>query len=100
MVHQSNWTIGWSSFITLLLGFGNWLVQKFISFHSNLYFQGVAPLSMLAVQAGQVLEQLTSSRDTLTFKSVGFVALSAVLSIVPVWYKRREHQRKEAEKQK
>jgi len=61
---------------------------------------GVAPLSMLAVQAGQVLEQLTSSRDTLTFKSVGFVALSAVLSIVPVWYKRREHQRKEAEKQK
>jgi len=55
---------------------------------------------MLAVQAGQVLEQLTSSRDTLTFKSIGFVALSAVLSIVPVWYKRREHQRKEAEKQK
>ena len=48
------------------------------------YSSGVAPLSMLAVQAGQVLEQLTSSRDTLTFKSVGFVALSAVLSIVPV----------------
>jgi uncharacterized membrane protein YdjX (TVP38/TMEM64 family) len=51
---------------------------------------GVAPLSMLAVQAGQVLEQLTSANDTLTFKSVGFVGLMALLSILPVYHKRRQ----------
>ena len=52
-------------------------------------FSGVAPLSMLAVQAGQVLEQLTSSSDTITFKSVFFVALMALASIAPVVYKRK-----------
>ena len=44
---------------------------------------------MLAVQAGQVLEQLTSSSDTITFKSVFFVALMALASIAPVVYKRK-----------
>jgi len=53
---------------------------------------GVAPLSMLAVQAGQVLEQLTSSSDTITYKSIFFVALMAVGSIAPVYYKRNQKQ--------
>ena len=50
---------------------------------------------MLAVQAGQVLEQLTSANDTLTFKSVGFVGLMAVASILPVYHKRRQAAEKE-----
>ena len=44
---------------------------------------------MLAVQAGQVLEQLTSSSDTITYKSVFFVALMALASIAPIYLKRK-----------
>lgn len=50
---------------------------------------GVAPLSMLAVQAGQTLYTLTSTRDTVTFKSVGFIVLAAVASVLPIYFKRR-----------
>ena len=47
---------------------------------------------MLAVQAGQVLEQLTSSSVTITFKSIFFFALMAVGSIAPVYYKRKQKE--------
>jgi len=50
---------------------------------------GVAPLSMLAVQAGQTLYTLTSTRDTVTFKSVGFIVLAAVASVLPIYFKRK-----------
>jgi len=50
---------------------------------------GVAPLSMLAVQAGQTLYTLTSTSDTVTYKSVIFVFLSAVLSVLPIYFKRK-----------
>lgn len=50
---------------------------------------GVAPLSMLAVQAGQTLYTLTSSRDTMTYKSIGFIALMAIGSVLPIYFKRK-----------
>jgi len=50
---------------------------------------GVAPLSMLAVQAGQTLYTLTSTSETLTFTSVGFVCLAAIGSILPIYFKRK-----------
>lgn len=50
---------------------------------------GVAPLSMLAVQAGQTLYTLTSTRDTMTFKSIGFIVLMAVGSVLPIYFKRK-----------
>jgi hypothetical protein len=44
---------------------------------------------MLAVQAGQTLYTLTSTSDTVTYKSVIFVFLSAVLSVLPIYFKRK-----------
>ncbi|CAG5105634.1 Oidioi.mRNA.OKI2018_I69.chr1.g2309.t1.cds [Oikopleura dioica] len=51
---------------------------------------GVAPLSMLAVQAGQTLYTLTSTSDTVTFKSIIFVVISAIASVLPIYFKRKD----------
>lgn len=52
-------------------------------------FLGVAPPSMLAVQAGTTLYELTSSRDAFSLTSVVLLAVAALLSLVPIVLKNR-----------
>ncbi|XP_066947481.1 transmembrane protein 41B isoform X1 [Macrobrachium rosenbergii] len=52
-------------------------------------FLGVAPPSILAVQAGTTLYQLTSSRDAFSFTSLVLLAFAALLSLVPILLKNR-----------
>ncbi|KAK8383467.1 hypothetical protein O3P69_015739 [Scylla paramamosain] len=52
-------------------------------------FIGVAPPSILAVQAGTTLYQLTSSSDAFSLTSVVLLALAAILSLVPIILKNR-----------
>ncbi|XP_059609479.1 transmembrane protein 41 homolog [Phlebotomus argentipes] len=52
-------------------------------------FLGVAPPSMIAIQAGKTLHTMTSSRDAFSWTSMCILALFAVLSLVPVLLKRQ-----------
>ncbi|CAL4060875.1 unnamed protein product, partial [Meganyctiphanes norvegica] len=52
-------------------------------------FIGVAPPSLLAVQAGTTLYQLTSSTDAFSFTSITGLFLAACLSLVPILMKHR-----------
>ncbi|XP_042227001.1 transmembrane protein 41B-like isoform X2 [Homarus americanus] len=52
-------------------------------------FFGVAPPSILAVQAGTTLYQLTSSSDAFSLMSVVLLAAAAILSLVPIILKNR-----------
>ncbi|XP_076032180.1 transmembrane protein stas isoform X2 [Oratosquilla oratoria] len=47
-------------------------------------FLGVAPPSILAVQAGTTLYELTSSTDAFSFTSIILLAGAAVLSLIPI----------------
>lgn len=50
---------------------------------------GVAPPSFVAIQAGTTLNQLTSSSDTVSLNSILILAAFAVLSLLPVVFKRQ-----------
>ncbi|KAK7500354.1 hypothetical protein BaRGS_00008261 [Batillaria attramentaria] len=50
---------------------------------------GVAPPSFVAIQAGTTLHQLTSSGDAVSWKSMGLLAVFALLSLLPVVFKKR-----------
>jgi len=52
-------------------------------------FFGVGPPSFVAIQAGITLQQMTSTMDALTFKSVLLLVVFAVLSILPAVFKHR-----------
>ena len=43
----------------------------------------------MSKKAGQTLYTLTSTSETLTFTSVGFVCLAAIGSILPIYFKRK-----------
>ncbi|XP_044728698.1 transmembrane protein 41B isoform X2 [Chrysoperla carnea] len=47
-------------------------------------FLGVAPPSFVAIQAGQTLQNITSSNDTFSWTSVILLTVFAVLSMIPV----------------
>jgi hypothetical protein len=51
--------------------------------------QGVAPPSFVAIQAGTTLQQLTSSGDTVSWQSVSILAVLAVVSLLPVIFRRQ-----------
>ena len=61
---------------------------------------GVAPPSVVYIQAGQTLNKLTSSTDALSWSSVFFLMFFAVVSLVPVIYKKRLQARFEETKEK
>ncbi|XP_075158638.1 transmembrane protein stas [Haematobia irritans] len=46
-------------------------------------FCGVAPPSVLAIQAGKTLQKMTSSSDAFSWTSMGILTLCACLSLVP-----------------
>ncbi|XP_061395507.1 transmembrane protein 41 homolog, partial [Musca vetustissima] len=46
-------------------------------------FCGVAPPSVLAIQAGKTLQKMTSSSDAFSWTSMGILSLCACLSLVP-----------------
>jgi len=50
-------------------------------------FLGVAPPSFVAIQAGKTLNKLSSSKDVLSWSSIGLLILFALLSVIPVIYK-------------
>ncbi|KAK9509234.1 hypothetical protein O3M35_006590 [Rhynocoris fuscipes] len=52
-------------------------------------FLGVAPPSFVAIQAGQTLNQLSSTTSTFSWISVLILACLALLSLVPVFIKNR-----------
>ncbi|XP_013378653.1 transmembrane protein 41B isoform X2 [Lingula anatina] len=52
-------------------------------------FIGVAPPSVVAIQAGTTLHQLTSSKDALSWTSVIVLAVLALLSLLPVVFKKK-----------
>lgn len=52
-------------------------------------FVGVAPPSALVVQAGRTLNDLSSSTEYISWTSIVILALVAVGSLIPVWYRRR-----------
>jgi hypothetical protein len=49
---------------------------------------GVAPPSFIAIQAGTTLQQLTSSGDAISWTSMLVLGLFAILSLLPVFFKR------------
>lgn len=51
-------------------------------------FFGVAPPSFVAIQAGQTLNKLTSSSDAWSWSSVIILLIFALLSLVPVLFKK------------
>lgn len=51
-------------------------------------FFGVAPPSFVAIQAGQTLNKLTSSSDAWSWSSVIILLIFALLSLVPVFFKK------------
>ncbi|XP_053976492.1 transmembrane protein 41B [Hylaeus anthracinus] len=52
-------------------------------------FFGVAPPSFVAIQAGQTLQNLTSSTDAWSWNSILILCLFAILSLVPVLFKQK-----------
>ncbi|XP_037070872.1 transmembrane protein 41B-like isoform X2 [Pollicipes pollicipes] len=56
-------------------------------------FIGVAPPSFVAIQGGTTLQQLTSSSDAVSWASVAWLAVFAVLSLVPILFKQKLKQR-------
>ncbi|XP_076390881.1 transmembrane protein stas [Megachile rotundata] len=52
-------------------------------------FFGVAPPSFVAIQAGQTLQNLTSSSDAWSWNSILMLCVFAVLSLVPVLFKQK-----------
>ncbi|XP_058810898.1 transmembrane protein 41B [Phymastichus coffea] len=52
-------------------------------------FLGVAPPSFVAIQAGQTLNKLTSSTDAFSLNSIILLIVFALLSLVPVIFKRQ-----------
>lgn len=52
-------------------------------------FLGVAPPSFVAIKAGITIQQLTSSRETVTYTSLLVMAVLAVISLLPVIFKDR-----------
>ncbi|KYN40412.1 Transmembrane protein 41 like protein [Trachymyrmex septentrionalis] len=56
-------------------------------------FFGVAPPSFVAIQAGQTLHNLTSSRDALSWNSVIVLCVFALFSLLPVLYKQKLKQK-------
>lgn len=56
-------------------------------------FFGVAPPSFMAIQAGQTLHKLTSSRDAWSWNSMIILFVFALLSLVPVLLKQRLKQK-------
>lgn len=56
-------------------------------------FFGVAPPSFVAVQAGTTLYQLTKSSDAVSWTALFWLLVFAIISLVPVLFKRRLKQR-------
>ncbi|MCL4130938.1 UNVERIFIED_CONTAM: hypothetical protein GTU68_045828 [Idotea baltica] len=56
-------------------------------------FIGVAPPSIVAIQAGTTLHKLTSTSETLSFTSVALLGLAALVSLVPILLKNRLRQK-------
>ncbi|XP_003401946.1 transmembrane protein 41B [Bombus terrestris] len=56
-------------------------------------FFGVAPPSFVAIQAGQTLQNLTSSSDAWSWNSIIILCIFAVLSLVPVLFKQKLQQK-------
>ncbi|CAK1551953.1 unnamed protein product [Leptosia nina] len=52
-------------------------------------FIGVAPPSFVAIQAGQTLHTLTSTRDAWSWTSVTVLSLFAIISLIPVLLKQK-----------
>ena len=52
-------------------------------------FLGVIPPTFIAIQAGTTLHQLTSSSDMLSWTSIGMLAVFAVISLLPVIFKKK-----------
>lgn len=52
-------------------------------------FLGVAPPSFVAIQAGQTLNKLTSSSDAFSWNSLILLFAFALLSLVPVLFRRQ-----------
>lgn len=52
-------------------------------------FFGVAPASFVAIQAGQTLNKLTSSKDAFPLSSFFLLFVLSLLSLVPVVFKRQ-----------
>lgn len=52
-------------------------------------FIGVAPPSFVAIQAGTTLHRLTSSSEAFSWKSMSLLGVLALLSLVPVFMKRK-----------
>jgi len=49
----------------------------------------VIPPTFIAIQAGTTLHQLTSSSDMLSWTSIGMLAVFAVISLLPVIFKKK-----------
>lgn len=52
-------------------------------------FFGVAPPSVIAIQAGKTLHKMTSSSDAFSWRSMVILAVLAVLSLVPSLFKKK-----------
>lgn len=52
-------------------------------------FFGVAPPSIIAIQAGKTLHSMTSSKDAFSFNSMIILSICALLSLVPAVFKNK-----------
>lgn len=94
--HEENNILSYIIFLRITPFLPNWfinLVSPVIGVRLTPFwigtFVGVAPPSFVAIQAGTTLQQLTSSTDAITVWSVAILAGFAILSIVPVLFRRR-----------
>lgn len=55
----------------------------------DFFFPGVAPPSFVAIQAGQTLHTLASTRDAWSWTSITVLSVFALLSLVPVLMKKK-----------
>lgn len=52
-------------------------------------FFGVAPPSVIAIQAGKTLHTMTSSSEAFSWRSMAILGVLAVLSLVPSLFKKK-----------
>ena len=74
---------------------GDLLPSGFLVIHVDFCFVGVAPPSFGFISAGFELYELTTTGDAFSFKSITLIVIAAIISLLPVVFRRRVQQKLE-----
>ena len=67
----------------------------FLAIHVVFCIVGVAPPSFGFISAGFELYELTATGDAFSFKSITLIVIAAIVSLLPVVFRRRVQQKLE-----